>query len=174
MKSLHILAILATLGSSVFAQQAEQVGTRNIAMRPTEKRALALNPSERNPYAKRSIVPEDKKETENAEEIALRKKLNELKVSGASLSHHNATLLLGDIVVREGMVLPQLLTNQTQFIKVVDIAETKIVLEWLDPETGALTNKKIRIPYDLTPSVKYVLQGQPEGGTELGAFRPQR
>lgn len=157
-----LLLTLALAGSAAMAQEAENsLGNRKIEMRPTEKRSLTLKPTERNPYAKRAAAKEENHEGEqNAEEIALRSRIKSLKVSGASQSSNGVRLLLGDIRVERGMVLPQLIVDQTQYLQVTDLTDEKIVLGWLDFETGELTGKTMQIPYDLSPTVRYILQGQ--------------
>ena len=139
----------------------DNIGNRDIEMRPNEKRYLTLKPSERNPYAKR--VPQDgstEDEEQNTEELAIRKKIGSLTVAGSSRSYNGLRLLLGDILLERGKQLPQLVSNQTQHLKVVDITSDKIVLGWMDVESGELTGKTMQIAYDVTPGVRYVLRGQ--------------
>ncbi len=149
----------------------EALISRDIEMRPNEKKALSLRPDEKNPYAQRA--PDEglsQEEEQNEEELAILSKLNSLRVTGSSRSARGLILLLGDIMIERGRELPQMIPNQTQFLKVVDIAPGRIVLGWLDVETGELTGKTHQILYDLSPSVTYVLQGQ-VGPDEEGAVR---
>ncbi|MDF1812558.1 MAG: hypothetical protein P1V20_10095 [Verrucomicrobiales bacterium] len=158
------------------------VGKRSIEMRPAEKRFLTLKPAERNPYAKRA--PEEdanKDQVQNTEELAIRQKLGALTVTGSSRSYNGLRLLLGDILIERGKVLPQLIRNQTQHLKVTDVTPEKIVLGWLDVESGELTGKTMPIFYDVKPVVRYVLQGQTGavsvGGVdqlEMGILKPNR
>lgn len=157
--------------------QDELVGSRKIEMLPDEKRALTLKPSENNPYAKRAVVQEETPELEqNSEEVALRSKLSSLQVTGSSRSPRGMILLFGDILIERGRVLPQLIANQTQLLKVTDVTNEKIVLGWLDTETGELTGKTMQINYDLAPNVRHILQGQGQRGGELemGIIRPDK
>lgn len=161
--------------------QFDTISKRNIEMRPSEKRYLTLKPSERNPYSKR--VPEDgstETEEQNTEELAIRQRLSALSVTGRSRSYNGLRLLLGDIVLERGKVLPPLIANQTQQLKVTDVTSEKIVLGWMDVESGELTGKMMPIPYNVDPIVRYVLQGQ-TGTTdgvvsqlEMGVLRPKR
>lgn len=179
---LFVVGTLITLPILGSAQEStDLVGKRNIEMRPSEKRFLTLKPSERNPYSKRA--PEDgstKNEAQNTEELAIRKKLSALDVSGSSRSFNGLRLLLGDILIERGMVLPQLIPNQTQQLKVVDVASEKIVLGWMDVESGELTGKTMQLQYNVDPVVRYVLQGQntSNDGTatrlQMGVLRPKR
>ena len=183
MKLSRVILALTVLGTTGFAEEvSESFGNRKIEMRPNEKRALTLKSSERNPYAKRSVAKKPDQEGEqNAEEIAIRSKIKGLTVSGSSRGNNGLRLLLGDILVERGMVLPQLVVNQTQHLKVVDVAADKIVLGWMDVESGELTGKTMQVAYDLAPSVTYVLQGQVGGSTdgvvkrqEMGVLRPRQ
>ena len=184
-KKLLIMAGVCLIGGQAFSQDGvvESVGKRSIDMRPNEKRSLTLKSSERNPYAKRAIQEgEDDEAEQSTEELSIRKKLRALSVTGASRSANGLRLLMGDIQIERGIELPQLLKSQTQNLKVIDVAEKKIVLGWVDLETGQLTGKTMKIIYDLTPTVRYVLQGQvgntEQGGIakrpEMGILRPRR
>ena len=170
-----ILAGLVPAAVTGQEKEEENLVSRTIEMRPTEKRSLALKPSERNPYAQRT--PQDglsEDEEQGEEEIAIRKKLGALQVTGGSRNNNNklTTVLLGDIRIKRGMIMPQLLTNQTQQLKVTEITENKIVLGWLDIETGELTGKTMQLPFDLSPSVIYVLHGQ--GGAVIPGVKKTR
>ena len=150
-------------------------------MRPTEKRSLTLKPSERNPYANRTEQSNlNEEEEQDSEEVAIRAKLGALQVTGSSRSTSGLILLLGDIMIQRGKVLPQLILNQTQELKVVGIDEEKIVLGWMDVETGELTGKTMQLPYDLRPNVNYVLKGQSittetlAKDLDMGVLKPKR
>lgn len=180
--NIYIVAILALAAQFAGAQELEDtIGKRNIEMRPTEKRFLTLKPSERNPYSKR--VPQDgstKDEEQNTEELAIRQILGSLSVTGSSRSYNGLRLLLGDILIERGKQLPQLISNQTQHLKVVDVSSDKIVLGWMDVESGELTGKTMQISYDVKPAVRYVLQGQTGRGPngvvtelEMGVLKPK-
>lgn len=134
---------------------------RMIGMRPDEKRPLTLNAHERNPYAKRSLEEEVTGEDgENAEEIQIRERLNSLSVTGQSQGPNGLRVLLGDIILEQGRILPQLLEDQGENLQVIEISEDTVVLGWLDIETNEPTGKTMQVIYDLTPRVNYALHGQ--------------
>ena len=134
---------------------------RMIGMRPDEKRPLALKENERNPYAKRSEEEEATgDEGVNAEEQQIRARLSSLSVSGRSQGPNGLRVLLGDIILEQGRLLPQLLQEQSENLKVVEINEDTVILGWLDIETGEPTGKTMQVAYDLTPMVSYALHGQ--------------
>jgi hypothetical protein len=75
-------------------------------------------------------------------------------------------VLLGDIILEEGAVLPQLLEDQSENLRVVELSEDTVVLGWLDIETKELTGKSMQVAYDLSPSVSIALQGQIDTGED--------
>lgn len=151
------------------APAATFVPGRMIGMRPTEKRPLSLKESERNPYAKRN--PHEEIATEaagDAEELRIRERLSALRVAGRSQGPNGLRILLGDIILEEGRVLPQLLEEQSESLRVAELSEDTVVLAWIDPETLEPTGKTMQVAYDLTPSVGYALHGQSGESDEEG------
>jgi hypothetical protein len=143
------------------------VPVRVIQMRPTEKRPLALKEDERNPYAKRNPQSEVVSAQEgDAEELRIRQRISMLRVSGRSMGPNGLRVLLGDIILEKGRVLPQLLEDQSEILQVLELSEDAAVLGWIDRETNQVTGKTIQVSYDLAPSVSYALQGQ--AGEERG------
>lgn len=154
----------------VAAAAANFAPTRMIDMRPGEKRPLVLKPNERNPYANRAPEQEAvNEEGENAEEIQIRERLNSLRVTGRSRGPNGLRLLLGDIILEKGRILPKLIEDQTESLKVIEVNEDGLVLAWLDIETGEPTGKTMPIIYDLTPSISYALHGQSDANRESGS-----
>ncbi|MEM1441819.1 MAG: hypothetical protein AAGF67_05725 [Verrucomicrobiota bacterium] len=153
------------------------VPSRTIEMVPDQKRPLLLKSEERNPYARRSPDREDLNEQgENAEELEIRERLSTLSVSGQSHGKNGLRVLLGDIIIEKGAVLPKLLEDQTEDLKVMEVNEDSVVLGWLDIETGELTGKTMQMAYDLTPKVNYALHGQErivgkDGNTQMAERR---
>ncbi|MEM9016417.1 MAG: hypothetical protein AAGC68_05340 [Verrucomicrobiota bacterium] len=141
--------------------------SRMIKLLPEHKRQLVLKDGERNPYAKRSPDQMDLNEDgENEEEIAIRSRLGDLRVTGQSRGNKGLRILLGDIILERDQVLPQLLEEQSANLKVIEVSEDSIILGWMDIETGALTGKTMQIGYDLSANVAYALHGQSGSGEE--------
>ena len=144
------------------APAATFVPGRMISIRPDEKRSLDLKESERNPYAKRNPQEElAAEENGNVEELRIRERLAQLRVTGRSHGPNGLRVLLGDIILEDGRIVPQLLEDQSESLRVVELNEDTVVLGWLDIETGELTGKTMQVAYDLTPTVGVALQGQP-------------
>jgi hypothetical protein len=140
-----------------------------INMRANEKRPLSLKEDERNPYARRSPEEEvNQDQGANAEELRIRERLSQLRVTGRSHGPNGLRVLLGDIILEEGAVLPHLLEDQSENLRVVEVTEDAVVLGWLDIETNELTGKSMQVAYDLSPSVTVALQGQVATDDEEG------
>ncbi len=142
------------------APAASFVPGRMIQMRPEQKRPLLLQTDERNPYAKRNPQEEQVAAQDNSEELRIRARLGALHVTGRIQGTKGLRILLGDIILEEGRLLPQLIENQSESLRVVELNEDAVVLGWLDIETGELTGKTMQIGYDLSPSISYALHGQ--------------
>lgn len=155
---------------------------RIIGMRPEEKRPLLLKASERNPYAKRSDREEiTGEENIDAEEQQIRARLGSLAVTGRSEGPNGLRILLGDIILEQGRILPQLLEDQSENLKVLAISDDTVVLGWIDLASGEASGKTMQVSYDLSPRVSYALHGQEspaaeEGGGErrMGVLHPGR
>jgi hypothetical protein len=182
---LLLLLISSSPGFSVQAQDpaapgqpgampvaASYVPGREIAMTPDQKRPLILKSDERNPYARRSPEKEELNDQgDNAEELEIRERLSSLSVSGKSLGNNGLRVLLGDIIIEQGRILPKLLEDQSEDLKVIEVSDDSVVLGWLDIETGELTGKTMQMAYDLSPSISYALHGQERTISEDGAVQ---
>lgn len=177
MKIYQISLIIALAGAASLHAQEEQLDengnpiaapsvanytpSRMIEMRPTDKTPLISKANERNPYARRSAADEaEANGEENQEEIQIRQRLSSLSVKGRSVGPNGPRILLGDIILEKGKELPDLLQQQVERLKVIDISENSIVLGWLDVETREPTGKTMQVTYDLTPRITYALHGQ--------------
>lgn len=148
---------------------------RMIGMSPDSKRQLLIKANERNPYASRSPGEQEVDGNgENVEEIEIRKTLSSLSVTGMSRGQNGLRILLGDIIIEQGRILPELLPDQSEDLKVIEISEDSVTLAWLDIESSEPTGKTLQLAFDLTPSVSYALHGQRhttspdgEGGSAL-------
>ena len=148
--------------------------TRKIEMRPSEKRSLALRVDERNPYG-RDIgeikVIEDKEGV--PEEDLIRKVFSQLTIGGRSVGPDGPRVLVGDMYLEEGQVVPPVIEDQSEQLVVVKISKEEIELAWFDPETGDLTGRRLNLKFDLKPVVNYIMNGQ-RGRTdkENAAIKP--
>jgi len=163
------LAVAQQAGTAAGESTAEaevEVTRASINFLPGQRRAFAVRADERNPFADR--VPEMKpREVENegeTEDDRLRVIFSELNVSGISRGPRGLRVLMGDLILEKGRAVPPLLENQTARLMVTDVSENELEVNWLNRETGEVTQKKLLIAYDLSPTVGFVLQGQGAGG----------
>ncbi|MDF1659281.1 MAG: hypothetical protein P1U58_16815 [Verrucomicrobiales bacterium] len=189
----NFLLILLTSVGFVFSLEAQEpvipgqpgampmaaayVPSREIEMTPDQKRPLILKSEERNPYARRSPDKQELNDQgDNAEELEIRERLSSLSVSGRSQGNNGLRVLLGDIIIEQGRILPKLLQDQSEDLKVMEVSDDSVILGWLDIETGELTGKTMQMAYDLTPSISYALHGQDrapssDGGVQMAERR---
>lgn len=163
----------AAMGMEAPAPAASFNPTRPIKMRPPQKRALLLKESERNPYARRNPHEEvAAQETINAEEIRIRNHIASMRVAGRSTGPNGMRVLLGDLILEEGRILPQLIEGQSEGLRVIDVNEDTVVLGWIDAENGNPTGKSMQIGYDLSPVVSFAL-GAPETSRDGNSDPPR-
>ncbi|MEQ1843302.1 MAG: hypothetical protein ABL994_23095, partial [Verrucomicrobiales bacterium] len=98
----------------------------------------------------------------------IRNRLSSLTVTGRSLGPNGLRVLLGDIILEQGRLLPQLLEEQSESLQVVELNENTVILGWLDIETNELTGKTMQVAYDLSAKVGYALHGQGTGQDASG------
>ncbi len=147
---------------------------RQIQIQPESKRPLSLKVTERNPYARRTEDQNPVTEIgADSEEARIRKVLQGLAVSGSSRGPNgDLKLQMGDITLQNGRVLPQLLENQTENLRVTEITKNTITFGWMDVETSELTGKTMQIGYDLTPKITYQLSGQNTASADDSKKKP--
>ncbi|MCB1085558.1 MAG: hypothetical protein KDM63_00810 [Verrucomicrobiae bacterium] len=177
--------LIFTLTVGAFAQEAPPPGappgtiatkafTRNrvISILPDTKRALVLKSDERNPFARRNpdvdLITEDSEQETEADLI--RDKLTSLPITGRTYGPKGLRILAGEIVFERGKTVDPVIENQTENLRVENIDDTTIELAWIDLETGKLTGKQLKLFYDLSPKVRFLLKGQ-EAGDDLVADR---
>lgn len=152
---------------------------RIISILPDDKRALLLKPDERNPFARRNPDVDLITEASNQETEAdlIRDILNALPITGRSYGPKGLRVLAGEIIFERGKLVDQVIENQSENLIVESVNDATIELAWIDLETGKLTGKRLILPYDLSPKVRFVLKGQPRGDDEsapvkFGLLRP--
>ncbi len=86
-------------------------------------------------------------QSDQTERIVVKKMLAHLDWTGESNGKKGRRLLLGDILVEKGCIMPQLIRDQTQSVKVVKIEGNRVVYGWLDRKTGFLMGETFAICY---------------------------
>jgi hypothetical protein len=165
MKRLACLFLLVGLTRSLLG------ATSEIGFLPEEKVGTTVPPTERNPFGKRSAkAPEAVVEEKGSEEVQIRDLLTKLTCHGMIRGGGKTKILLGSFQVEEGDVLPPVVPNQTEKLKVVAIQKDRVEIAFLDKD-GKADARKISVVYDLGPDVHFKLEGHDPGGkkgAELG------
>lgn len=128
---------------------------------PDGRKTVELRPGERNPFVQQAVPVVEQAETPTAEteESRLRKILRSIKVGGISTTGKKASLLLGSLILKEGALLPTLIENQSETLKVTKISEEEIILTFVekDPSVEA---RQIIISTGMNPTVATLLYGE--------------
>ncbi|MFT5105120.1 MAG: hypothetical protein ACI9UA_000738, partial [Pseudoalteromonas tetraodonis] len=135
------------------AESASDIGTL-----PSQRIPAAVDSGDRNPFATTIAIREDIPGNfeGDSEESRIRKVFQGLKVTGRV---GVARVLVGDLVLKEGAIVPQVIENQTDILKVTKITDTEVELTWIDEEVVD-SPRKLPIPIELDPVVSFVLPGR--------------
>lgn len=137
---------------------------KDIGVMPDEKRALLVKDGEANPFANRTNeVDMTARPEDTSEEQSIREVLQNIKVGGVSRGVGGLRVLVGNIILERGLVLPQLVPDQRERLVVSELSEDDVEIAWIDKETGEPSAKRIRLQVDVRPKVRQLLQGRPDG-----------
>jgi hypothetical protein len=174
MKKNKIIAALFVIGASVTAVgQAEvsEAELMEIGVLPSTIPVLKENasdsslrpitPTERNPFADRSKNTQlaAVKETET-EEMKIRMLIGNLKFGGMGNGSNGMKVLVGDLILRKGTLLPQVIPDQTEQLVVRELDSDMIELAFLEVPQYQGQPRVIVIPLNLTPTVEQILSGR--------------
>ena len=173
-RNLRTTVLACTLSATAFGLQAQELdlglgspdpaemidpGAEKIGLMPYQKTPVEVGVKERNPFANRAPKAKEKpEELENKEEDRIRVVLSELPIGGVSRGKHGLHVLIGDMKLERGAVVPQLLPDQTAQLMVSLITEEKIEFAWLEKTGG--NARRLVLPIDIEPKVGFVLHGQ--------------
>jgi hypothetical protein len=166
--SILLALVAAAVGGSAQAQQsflpdapaAKQDGVKYTLLKPSDKTSELVKVGERNPFAKTDEGNSPNQKSLNEENL-IRERLEKLRVVGVSPGNNGLRVMLGDIVLECGQQVPPLLPDQTVALKVGSITGQAIELLWLEARPEGLPARKLTIPVDLRPYVRYQLKGVP-------------
>ena len=128
---------------------------------PDGRQQVELRATERNPFAQQitpEVVPANPQEGAT-EEARLRRILRATKIGGVSGSGGNRRALLGSLILKPGMTLPPILSNQFETLRVVSVDDTAVVLAFVERDS-ALSVRQIVLPLAIKPSVSQVMVGE--------------
>lgn len=125
---------------------------------PEEKTFETVKGSEYNPFG--GLFNDKSKDVSSAEDAKVSEILRSLPVNGKS--SHN-TVLLGDIILRRGEMVPEVLPNQTVQLKVQDITQDHVELVFIERKPTGLPPRTLTLFTDVSPQVKLRLPGGGRG-----------
>jgi len=130
---------------------------------PNDKTSESVKPEDRNPFGR--IDEEAKQFKGTSEEVMIRDRLMKLRVCGASLDNKGdvARVMLGDMILTPGQGLPAVIQNQSLALRVGSMSKSAIELIWIEKKPLGLPSRKLIVPVDLRPFVRYRLLGQEPG-----------
>ncbi len=139
-----------------------------VGILPGDRRAASVAETARNPFAKKEVPKleiEEAPDNTASEENQIRAVLDGLRVTGRTRGADGWKVLFGDLILENGTTLPPVLEGQTQTLRVVQIFETVMEIEWIETQPSEPT-RKIFIPIRLEPRVTEALSG---GSAAAGA-----
>lgn len=128
---------------------------------PDGREKVDLRPAERNPFAQQ-VVPEaaPANPQEGAtEEARLRRILRAMKIGGVSGAPGDRRVLLGSLILKPGEILPQILNNQFEALRVLSVDDAAVVLAFVERDS-AISARQIVLPYAIKPGVSQVMIGE--------------
>lgn len=127
----------------------------SVGMLPGEKVAIKVEEAERNPFGLRVVqTTEAPKEDTGSEETEIRTVVESLTVKGVTKSGGRVQVLLGSFALEEGKLMPELIPDQTEKLRVLTLTEEKAELGFVE-KNGSVGGRTIVLRLDFTPSVRY-------------------
>ena len=176
---LILIAAGMMLTPAVLAQQPEfqpdarpkQDSVKYTLLKPADKTSELVKADERNPFALNDADARSQTQKGTHEENEIRERLEKLRVVGVSPGDRGLRVMLGDMVLEAGQLVPQLLPDQSVALRVGTISSQAIELFWIEAKPSGLPPRKLTIAVDLRPYVRYQLMGQP---TQRNQFEKQK
>ncbi len=135
---------------------------------PEEKTPENVKPEEHNPFESVNEVL-SRQSPGDSEENRVRDKLLKLLVVGTKrMTDGRMRVLLGDIILETGCLVPPVLPEQLVELKVKNITAQYIELAWQEKRLTGLPPKLMIIPINIAPQVRYQMLGQTEAEAKGG------
>lgn len=158
--------LLTFMASSSHAQEAAgEDGDKRVQYQlvlPEEKTPENVKPEEHNPFESVNEAL-DRQAPGDTEENRVRDKLLKLPVVGTKrMTDGRMRVLLGDLILETGCVVPRVLPEQLVELRVKNITTQYIELAWQEKRLTGLPPKIMVIPINISPQVRYQMLGQTE------------
>jgi hypothetical protein len=125
---------------------------------PDEKAPELVKTSEATPFG--GVLDETDKQNESGEEIRVSEKLRAMKVVGKSSA--KKWVMLGDLILRKGDLVPPIIGNQSVQLLVRDVTPDYIEMVWVEKKPTGQEPRRLMIQTDVSPRV---MQRLPGGGS---------
>jgi hypothetical protein len=130
-------------------------------LKPNDKTSEVVREMDRNPFGRSDAEVQSQNQKGTNEENQVRDVLTKLRVVGVSPGPNGLRVMLGDMVLEAGQIVPQVLAEQTISLRVASITHDSINLIWVEANPTGLPPRTLTIPVDIRPSVRVRLMGQP-------------
>lgn len=130
-------------------------------LKPNDKTSEVVREMDRNPFGRSDAEKQVQNQKGTNEENQVRDVLTKLRVVGVAPGHNGLRVMLGDMVLEAGQLVPQVLPEQTISLRVASISHDAINLIWVEANPTGLPPRTLTIPVDIRPSVRVRLMGQP-------------
>ena len=115
-----------------------------MGLTPDQKEAISVALEEFNPFAiiiDKNVV-EERFEDVSANEQRIRSVFKDLGVSGVTKSGTGYKVLIGDMILREGQIVPSVIPNQIEQLEVLSISDEEMVIGWVENESNGNRNRR--------------------------------
>ena len=129
-------------------------------LKPNDKTSEQVREEDRNPFGRSDAEVKAQTQKGTNEENEIRDLLAKLRVVGVSPGANGLRVMLGDMILEAGQMVPQVLPEQTIGLRVASITPEAINLLWIEAKPSGLPPRTVTIPVDLRPSVRVRLMGQ--------------
>lgn len=143
------------------ASPPKQESVKYTLLKPADKTSEQVQEGERNPFAKSDDEMRAHNQKGTNEENQIRDRLEKLRVVGVSPGARGLRVMLGDMVLEPGQIVPQVLPEQSVSLRVGSITAESIEMVWMEKKPSGLPPRTLTISVDLRPYVRYQLMGQP-------------
>lgn len=132
-----------------------------VLIMPEDKVAEPVKGAEHNPFGK---SPEQIQAGLNGnkgttEENTIREHMEKLHIVGMSPGPKGLRVMLSNMVLDPGDMVPAVVPDQTLRLRVGRITKQAIELVWVEKKPTGMPERVLTLPVDLTPTVRYALPG---------------
>lgn len=160
---LGVLALTGFAGAQEAAPEEEVEADGRVQyqlVRPDEKTPETVKPEEHNPFESEMEV-QNRLAPGDTEENRVRDRLLKLPVVGVKhMEGGRMRVLLGNIILETGKMVPPVFPEQMVQLKVKNITSEYIELAWEEKRATGLPPKLMIIPINISPTVRYQMLGQ--------------